>query len=133
MSRHSRIFFIWCILVLSFDQLTKVWAVRNNWSTLNLGISFGFFQHAPVILVLLITMLVAGMVLAILIKKHLPAWWWGIFVGAVLSNMLDRVFRGGVIDWMPIPIIHIQNNSADWFIFFCLFWLFIKEYRTIRT
>lgn len=133
MSRYSRTFLIWCIAVLSFDQLTKIWAVQNGWSTLNLGVSFGFLQNVPVVLVLLITMLMAGVGLFLLKKKQRPAWWWGTFVGAVLSNMLDRVLHGGVIDWMHIPVINVQNNGADWFIFFCLFWLFIKEYRTIRT
>lgn len=119
--------------VIFFDQITKWTAVRQGLATVNTGISFGLFSLLPSWLLLLLVGIAALVLIRMGMRTKQPNWWWGLAAASVSSNVIDRIRVGGVIDWLPLPLLNAQNNSADWILFFCLFWLFIKEYRTIRT
>lgn len=45
----------------------------------------------------------------------------GLFIGGAVSNIIDRIYFGGVRDWFPIPFVGLRNNLADWAIFLAVF------------
>jgi len=55
-----------------------------------------------------------------------------ILAGAI-SNLIDRIVWGGVIDWLSVPIFNLKNNLADWAIFVGLSWLILKEICRYRS
>ncbi len=119
--------------IIFFDQVTKWVAVEQGFATVNTGISFGLFSFLPGWILLLLVAIATIFLIRLGIRTNQPSWWWGLAVGSASSNVIDRIRVGGVVDWLPLPLVKVQNNSADWILFFCLFWLFINEYRTIRT
>lgn len=104
--------------VLLIDQATKFIANKFGLISINTGISFGMFSSDhPVLSVLLL--LVMGVIVSALIQQH-----WhkhpistGLFVGGAISNIADRIARGGVRDWLPVGPLPLRNNLADWAIF----------------
>jgi signal peptidase II len=105
-------FLLASIIVILLDQLLKividVTRFTIDWSWLkihyltNTGAGFGILQGRTIILGVL-SLLVAGGVLYY--YKDLPSdrkgqVLWGIFLGGVVGNMLDRFFRGFVIDFI---------------------------------
>jgi lipoprotein signal peptidase len=104
--------------VLLVDQATKFAANKFGLISINTGISFGLFgaDHPTVSFLLLLVM---GVIVAALIQQH-----WhkhpistGLFVGGAISNIADRIARGGVRDWLPVGPLPLRNNLADWAIF----------------
>ncbi|MDA1079608.1 MAG: signal peptidase II [bacterium] len=109
-------------VAIAIDQITKAQVAAV---TLNPGIGLGLaasFVSQQLLVIVTITMLV---VLWFAVRS-----WWehsriatGLFFGGALSNVLDRVFFGGVRDWLVVPVLGIQNNLADWAIFLGIAWL----------
>lgn len=123
------------ILTLSLDQFSKYLV---STAQVNAGIAFGlladnFFSAK---LTSLFFLAIAGFV----IRKFWSKWQeipvaLGMFVGGVFGNLADRLFYGGVRDWITLPFLNLSNNLADWFIFISLFWLclaIISERRGVR-
>ncbi|MEO8581834.1 MAG: signal peptidase II [Patescibacteria group bacterium] len=111
-------------VVIGVDQLTKWWARGQGGVVLNEGVSFGLGQHQSVWVFVVLT----GLVLLSLFLLFKEIWqknmvMFGVLSGAAMSNVLDRLIWGGVQDFLPIPILRLQNNIADWVIFACLVWL----------
>lgn len=99
-------------LVVALDQFTK-WRWRSE-SVINTGISGSLGQGMShwVILILVMVVLLG------------TAWWsqrwWqrypvvlGLLLGGGISNWWDRVWFGGVRDWLSIPVLGWKNNLAD--------------------
>lgn len=119
--------------VIGSDQATKVWAAQRGWVVHNPGVSFGFLStRSPLFIILVVTGILCA-IWWVLRSRRLPAWWWGVLIGGTVSNLLDRIIYQGVQDWLPLPFVSLSNNLADWMICFCLVWLCVKEYRTIRS
>ncbi|MDH5532925.1 MAG: signal peptidase II [Candidatus Pacebacteria bacterium] len=123
-------YFLFFFLVL-IDQLSKFWASSMGFVTENGGVSFGLMNgFGGEIYVQLILLLV---LFYILHKSIMPALLKTFFLSGVVSNTIDRLFLGGVVqDWLPIPLVGIRNNFADWFIFLAIVLYVIKygyEYR----
>lgn len=104
--------------VLLVDQATKHVANKQGIVSLNPGISFGMFsaEHPVISFLMLLGM---GVIVSNLIQQH-----WrkypvstGLFVGGAISNITDRIARGGVRDWLPVGPLPLRNNIADWAIF----------------
>lgn len=111
-----------CLLVgssvLLVDQATKHVANKMGMVSLNPGISFGMFsaEHPVISFLMLLGM---GVIVSSLIQQH-----WrkypistGLFVGGAISNIVDRIARGGVRDWLSVGPLPLRNNIADWAIF----------------
>lgn len=111
------------LFTILLDQITKHFSPSV---VLNTGISFGLFS-GPFLTLLLIGFLI---VIAFSFGKTLyqisPAAT-GIFSGAAISNILDRVIYGGVRDFLPIPLLGVRNNLADWCIILSLLWIFLHS------
>lgn len=46
----------------------------------------------------------------------------GLLLGGGVANVIDRLVVGAVRDWIPMPIVGVQNNVADLSIFVALVW-----------
>lgn len=109
--------------VIFIDQLSKLFAKGQGSVVLNEGVSFGLGSEMGSGVFVILTM---G-VLTCLFFAFKTVWrqnWvvWGLLSGAAVSNAVDRVLWGGVQDFLPVPLLHIQNNLADWVIVGCLVW-----------
>jgi|GEM_PF-346327 len=116
--------------VLLVDQFTKFIADQYHLVTLNKGISFGLLEIGHPILggALLIGL---GVIVVLILQKY-----WrqhpvstGLFVGGALSNIADRISRGGVRDWLPLGPLPLKNNLADWAISLAALMIIITLYQ----
>lgn len=133
--RNLWLLFLVGLGTLCLDQMSKLvvlnrLAYNPSLVVINEGHSFSlkFFFITPLML---------SFVLIIVAGWLLRPWWMshpfiaGLFFGGAVSNMLDRVIRGGVVDWLMIPFSRLRNNLADWAITLAtasiLIILFIKK------
>ncbi len=107
-------------LVVLFDQATKVVAGRYFTVYPNQGISFGLGAVLPAELVTATVSVVLAIVVmhwlrSGLLRRHPVSL--GMFVGGAVSNQVDRILLGYVVDWLPVPFTSLTNNLADWALF----------------
>ncbi|MEA3309080.1 MAG: signal peptidase II [Chloroflexota bacterium] len=131
---------LWCgaTFVLLADQLSKLWILQNlreyktmdctSWLTPvfslthlpNTGVAFGLFPQFGGLL----TILSSVIIIAILwIYRTLEIQGWplhlafGMQIGGALGNLLDRLLRGSVVDFIDVNFWPFQNfavfNLAD--------------------
>ncbi|MDO4452936.1 MAG: signal peptidase II [Eubacteriales bacterium] len=137
--KQSKIFFglISCLLFISFDQLTKWFAVQflKDSSDIvlipqilelhyleNVGVAFGALknrQWIPILFALIITILFSVFYCRIPSKKRflpLRISIIGIIAGAV-GNLIDRIWHGYVVDFIYVVFIDFPVfNIADCYI-----------------
>lgn len=112
------------------DRITKYWAINtlqtphqiNNFLSLDLvynrGISWSFFDftdHTPfVILSIIIALIIAGVGFYTYIRwmNHYPVIGELLILSGALSNLIDRIFHSGVVDF-----IHLSAHGWSWPIF----------------
>ncbi len=96
------------------DQISKKMVISSQGRVLiNEGVSFGWRpagEWLPLGLVVLVCF-VAAASFRYWSRAPLAT---GLFLGGVFANLSDRLFYGGVRDWLPIPLIGLYNNLADW-------------------
>jgi lipoprotein signal peptidase len=100
---------VWLVpfLVLLLDQMAKYWFTRpgQNWATINTGIAFSFGSA---------WLVGVGLVLFIWLgwqQRFQPRMLWITILAASVSNAIDRIRVGGVIDY--IGTRSFQFNIAD--------------------
>lgn len=123
------LFFLSFFLILLLDQGSKGLARGMGRVSVNDGVSFGLGSGGGVFLFFVLTFGVLA--LLFFLFKHFwlkYAWIYGLLSGAAISNLLDRFHFGGVQDFLPIPFVGVQNNLADWVIFFCLVFLVFSTF-----
>ena len=122
-SRRIKIFIIVSIIVIAFDQITK-WIIKSTMELhqtirvigdfftisyiLNSGIAFGLFDHNPspykAVLLIIISIVALGIILYIFfslpktVKVSVLAM--GLIFGGAVGNMIDRIGRGSVVDFL---------------------------------
>ena len=103
---------LFVVFLLLFDQLSKflILSLFPQIVVYNKGIAFGFLASEWWIV---INFFILGAI-ACLIKRKLPA---GLIISGGISNILDRLFRGAVVDFIDLKIFPIFN-FAD--VFICL-------------
>lgn len=112
------------------SQLVNFYVIETGPYTLNRQFFFGLIgSNYQAIIVTL-----AGLLLLAYLSKKLPVpegnYYFPLIFGGAFSNLLDRIWRGGVIDY--IAFFHLPSfNAADLFIIlgialFCAR-LFLKE------
>lgn len=124
------------LIVLLLDQVSKFGLEKNliinekrtiidNFFSLNLvhntGASFSTLQNSK--LLLIVISLLALILTVKYIKKFECRFWnilaFGMFIGGLLGNLIDRIFRGYVIDFLDFIIFKYDFpifNLADTFI-----------------
>lgn len=135
MKRTLSIFLTAVMSVIALDQGSK-WLAQflGLQITYNTGVAFGAFAALDQG-VLLISILVIGGVTWWVLKQsdQLTLLLGGIFVGAGLSNVLDRLWYEGVRDWMYVPILNVHNNLADWLLSLVVVVVILQEIRQVLS
>lgn len=118
------------LAVIFLDQISKFLAGRESSVLLNEGVSFGLFTLLPsaALTVLLFLMIAAVWYPYRFAWKRQPIAS-GLFFGGGIANLLDRMYLGGVRDWLPVPFLNLHNNIADYAIAIGLIWLLIFGLR----
>lgn len=108
--RGQKQFLIFFLIFI--DQLTKFWVVKANFFWLpNYGISFGFFLGSVGIYLNFLILAVFGWFFS---KK--PSWGLSLILSGGISNLIDRLLSGYVIDFLKLPGLGFHFNLADVFI-----------------
>lgn len=74
--------------------------------TYNTGAAFGILSGVPKIALILsgISCLIIFFVLAFMKLKPLRRFGLSVMLGGAVSNLIERIFFGCVIDWIPVPL-----------------------------
>ena len=135
------------VLLLIIDQLTKWYAVAKKPSfdvlgnffrihyTENTGTIFGLFEGTNLIFIVLSVILC--FVIAVYMKKEIPKRsfkekCFALILTGGIGNLIDRIFRGVVIDYFDFYILGYDApvfNLADTFIVVAMFILIILQLR----
>ncbi|CUT16929.1 MULTISPECIES: signal peptidase II [Candidatus Ichthyocystis] len=106
--------------VISLDQLSKLWAIRSlmfyhpiyvnkymNWNLVfNYGAAFGFMNHQngwQSYLFVAITFLISTFFCILIYRGYLRSWGADaafLIIAGGLSNAVDRMYRGAVLDFV---------------------------------
>ena len=81
----------------------------------NAGAAFGIFGSSPVFTLILSGIACVMILYAVFFMNIKPLMRAGLAVmsGGALSNLIERVTLGHVIDWIPFPFINLNFNIAD--------------------
>tara|TARA_Y100000310_G_scaffold337853_1_gene425985 strand:- start:2702 stop:3142 length:441 start_codon:yes stop_codon:yes gene_type:complete len=121
--------FITALIILIFDQLTKIWAFSNlsepmqiipNFFkfqlTTNTGAGFGFLKGFNNIFIWII-IIVVGLILYYYNDIPEKKYMWisfGLILGGALGNLIDRIRLGFVIDFLDLtfwPSFNIADSA----------------------
>lgn len=124
--------FLTVILLTALDQATKLWAVNslqpiskvsiidgvfNLRYVENTGAAFSMLQGKTAILIIIPIVACAAMVYILVskkIKSKLGTWGIALILSGALGNLIDRVFRGAVVDMFDFELINFPVfNVAD--------------------
>lgn len=125
---------IYIFLLVLFDQVSKYLASLLGFDVqVNKGISFTFFETDNQLLLSLFALCFMVFLIYWLFeqkdqKQYRPDWSVIFILAGGISNFLDRIFYGGVRDFLPLNLVFIElkNNLADWFIFIGIIALILK-------
>lgn len=134
------------LIILLIDQLTKSILINKNISiipnflelnyTQNTGIAFGV-GNKNILIIIILNILVLGVIIKFIKENELnnkiliPLF---MVLAGGISNLVDRVFRGYVVDFISINLFNFPNfNIADIGIFIgilILIFVIIKKLLT---
>jgi signal peptidase II len=133
MTANYRKFYLSLLMVIMIDQLTKLLFFSPEMSV-NQGISFSLISDVPQWLLVLGLWMILLMVWQwgreLWLQNQVAA---GFFFGGAISNLIDRVVYGGVRDFLPVPILGVENNIADYFLTMSVIWLGLMEIKKYRA
>lgn len=92
------------VFILILLQILEWVIFRNFLYTLNANVIFGS-TSVPIIFILIACLIF--LILFFTVKKY--QFGFGLLVAGSLSNLLDRIFYGGVLDYLKVPYIPIFN------------------------
>ena len=142
---NSILFFI----TLFFDRFMKYWAISGVLPEfpirfiscnviMNRGISWGWFHAHNTLQFIFITLIVTFIIVMLMLhtyarwQKNEIIWPYSLVLGGAISNMIDRILYGGVIDFIQVscygwfwPVF----NVADMIIVFGISCIVIQELR----
>jgi signal peptidase II len=103
------------ILLFSIDRITKTTFLILSKSKINTGSLFGLFQNNNLLLTFL-TIIAIIILISLLAwnKKHILQI--SIILSGLLSNLLDRIFYSGVIDFIDIKIWPVFNLADSYIV-----------------
>lgn len=113
MRRKKRKSNLLLISLFVVDRLTKAIALEKSFAIVNKGVSFGFIISREVFNLYFCLFLILSAVFLLLYSKNLNRFFLGLIIVGGISNLIDRVFYGGVVDFIKIPFLGFQNNLAD--------------------
>lgn len=110
MKKYNNVW-LWIVLVLVSDRVSKFWVMNYGWWQLNKG---GVFGVVPgnwwlVLVPILIGVLIFELRKASGQNKLILA----VMITAGFSNLIDRMLFGGVVDFIVYPVFGFVGNVAD--------------------
>tara|TARA_Y100000310_G_scaffold225672_1_gene227690 strand:+ start:490 stop:894 length:405 start_codon:yes stop_codon:yes gene_type:complete len=120
-----KIFYSIALLIVILDQLSKYFVKNYFPYTTNTGAAFGILQGQRTFLIF-ITIIILGVIFYH--AKHYPIAL-GFLFGGAISNLIDRIFLGKVIDFIDLgfwPSFNIADSSNTLGVGILLF-LWIQE------
>lgn len=138
MSKH----YLVLLLLFVLDRLSKYYILIKA-TTLQAGGFFVFelnrniawFWTLPSVYVYLLLAIVIAILfyfyLQALKKASILVWPWALIIIGGLSNLLDRIYQGGVVDFINFFALTIINLS-DVYISLGVAWLLVDELRKTR-
>ncbi|MEK7122731.1 MAG: signal peptidase II [Patescibacteria group bacterium] len=125
MSRKSGSIIAFFIVLFAFDRLTKLIALFTSSSVLTLNPkAFFIFDDSAlstVLLLILVALLGAWFVHELNNRSHIfVSTGAALIVAGALSNTLDRVRYGAVIDWIPFRGVSVFNVADAYIVIGCV-------------
>lgn len=124
---YKRILFISLIVVI-LDQLSKFFAVKYLNYSVNDGALFGMFNGGRIIFIIVAVIIIF---LILKFKKDLKTdFGVGLVIGGTFGNLIDRIFRGVVIDFIDLkiwPSFNIADLSVSIGVIIIIWYLVKKE------
>ena len=127
--------------VVFFDQLTKFFAYQALPDKViaifpylslrlfkNTGIVFGWLQGMNTVLIFVVALIIVGL-LVVRVYGRFNNLMFSFIIGGGMGNLIDRIFRGGVIDFIHLEFWTIFN-IADVAITVGVIGLFVSSFRT---
>lgn len=129
-------FFISTILIIVFDQLTKLLVYYNMPITNNGILDIGFVKNTGTffglfngmvnsnIAFILVSILALVLLSWVIYLEKLYTWSFGILFGGIFGNLIDRITRGYVLDWINLhwwPVFNIADAALVVGVCFLLF------------
>jgi len=106
--------FLLGLLLIIIDQIIKWWVINNpSFLYINPGFIFGLGSNYDLFFWILMTII---LILAFFVSKKEKKYYWVfcIMLSGAISNLIDRFFRGGVIDYFKIDFgYQLIFNFAD--------------------
>ncbi len=132
----------WSSLLILFivDRLTKIYFIKTSSSGAMEGDFFNLYLNSniafslplpswllyPLLFLILIVLLI--WLKRLLISRSILHWPVGLITLGAVSNLLDRISYGGVVDFIDLPIWTVFNLS-DVYIGIGVIWLIIWEFK----
>jgi len=131
-------YFFSIILLFILDRFTKIYVLKNPspefWGGffklhINEDIAFSlpmtYLILYPIIILILVVLLYFWK--KDFRKKSILIWPWGLVIIGAISNFLDRIQYGGVIDFINVPYFTVFNLS-DTYISIGVIWILWYEW-----
>ena len=145
------LWFVIAVLCIAVDSLTKIY-ISNNFMTgqtvpvingvfhityhINNGAAFSIMRGQTVLLSICSIVITVGIIAYMIIKKpknNLLIFSLTLIVSGAVGNLIDRLFRGGVIDFLDFRLINFPVfNVADCFVVIGGALLFIYTIKAMK-
>ncbi len=119
------------VLLVLLDQASKLFFPYQ----INPGVAFSLGSGLPPVLVTSILIVLVGVIFWLTrswLNDGLSRLARSFLLAGALSNLIDRLFLGGVRDVWKLPFLGVQNNLADWLIVIGAAIFGWQQYRTWR-
>jgi len=100
------------VLLLLIDQVLKFLTLSSGLAFINKGIAFGLFSSANLSSFVIFVFILCALCYTICTSRRRLVLPLKLILVGGLSNLLDRIFHGGVVDYLYLPIIP-SFNLAD--------------------
>ena len=112
------------LIIIIFDQITKFLFINKNFVIIPYFLNFTYTENKGgafgigdinMVLLLSIIIIVAIIIFMIINKKNIINFYpFVLLLSGSMSNLVDRIFRGYVIDFIDVNIFNFPNfNIAD--------------------
>jgi len=122
--------FIVGVLLVAIDQIVKWWVEKNpSFLYLNRNFIFGMGENWDLFFWIAMILILVLAFITFFDKKTFY-WPFCLMLAGAVSNLLDRLTKGGVIDYFKINFhLNLNFNIADILLIFGLIFYFLEAYK----
>jgi signal peptidase II len=130
-------YFFSILLLFIIDRFSKIYILKNSSSSLggffSLQINKDMAFSLPMTYLVLYPIIILILIILIwfwkkdMVKKSILIWPWALIIIGAISNLLDRIKYGGVIDFINLPYFTVFNLS-DVYISMGVVWILWYEW-----